>query len=121
MKSVKDLKVYQMAFDVVLKTYALTELFPQKEQYGLVSQMRRSAVSVCSNLAEGCSRETTKEYLHFVCIAKGSASELDCQIDIACALGFINKNDGAELKQTNGEILKMLSGLVKTLTTNTNH
>ena len=121
MKSVKDLKVYQMAFEMVLKTYSVTEHFPQNEQYGLVSQMRRAAVSVCSNLAEGCSLGTTKEYLHFVCIAKGSASELDCQIDIACALEFINETEGTELKKYNNEILKMLSGLIKTLTTNTNH
>ena len=118
MKSVKELKVYQMAFQLILEVYNVTAHFPQSEQYGLVSQMRRAAVSICSNLAEGCSRGTTKEYLHFACIAKGSASELGCQIDIACALGFINKKKGTELKDYNDEILKMLSGLIKKLTTN---
>lgn len=88
MKSVKELKVYKMAFQISLDIYKLTEHFPHSELFGLVSQMRRAAVSVCSNLAEGCSRGTTKEYVHFVYMAKGSASELSCQIDLSVALGL---------------------------------
>ena len=123
MKSVKDLKVYKMAFQISLDIYKLTERFPRCEQFGLVSQMRRAAVSVCSNLVEGSSRGTTKEYLHFAHVAKGSASELGCQIDLSAALGFIKEPFAKKLKSDINEILRMLSGLVNTLTlaTNTNH
>jgi len=128
MKSVKDLKVYKLAFQISLDVYKLTERFPRDEQFGLSSQMRRAAVSICSNLAEGCSRGTTKEYLHFAYIAKGSASELSCQVDLSAALGFIKEPSAMKLKDDIDEVLKMLSGLVNKLntgtsklTTNTNH
>ena len=117
MKSVKELKVYKLAFRVSLDIYKLTEEFPRSEQFGLTSQMRRAAVSVCSNLAEGCARGTTKEYLHFVCIAKGSAAELDCQVDLAAALGFIQEPLAKKLKNNLDEVLRMLSGLISKLTT----
>ena len=121
MKSVKELKVYKLAFDISLNVYKLTEHFPRIEQFGLVSQMRRAAVSICSNLSEGCSRGTTKEYLHFAYIAKGSAAELECQVDLSVALGFIKGPLAGKLKEDIDEVLKMLSGLINTLTTNTNH
>ena len=123
MKSVKELKVYNLAFQISLDIYRLTEHFPRHELFGLTSQMRRAAVSICSNLAEGASRGTTKEYLHFVYVAKGSAAELSCQIDLSTELGFIKETVSKKLKQIINEILKMLSGLVNTLTltTNTNH
>ena len=126
MRSVKDLKVYKLAFQISLDIYKLTEHFPHSEQFGLSSQMRRAAVSICSNLAEGCSRGTTKEYLHFAYIAKGSASELSCQVDLSTALNFIKEPSATNLRNNIDEVLKMLSGLVNklnnnTLTTNTNH
>jgi len=121
MKSVKDLDVYKKAFQISLDIYKLTEHFPSTEQFGLSSQMRRAAVSICSNLAEGCSRGTTKEYLHFVYIAKGSASELSCQVDLSVALGFIKGSAATKQKSDLDEVLKMLSGLIKTLSTGTNH
>ena len=117
MKSVKELKVYQLAFDISLGIYKLTEHFPRNEQFGLVSQMRRAAVSICSNLSEGCSRGTTKESY----IAKGSAAELGCQVDLSIALGFIKEPYAKKLNGDIDEVLKMLSGLINTLTTNTNH
>ena len=126
MRSVKDLKVYKLAFQISLDIYKLTEHFSHSEQFGLSSQMRRAAVSICSNLAEGCSRGTTKEYLHFAYIAKGSASELGCQVDLSTALNFIKEPSATNLRNNIDEVLKMLSGLVNklnnnTLTTNTNH
>jgi four helix bundle protein len=127
MKSVKELKVYKLAFQISLDIYKLTEHFPGYEQFGLSSQMRRAAVSICSNLAEGCGRGTTKEYLHFAYIAKGSAAELSCQVDLACALRFIKEPNATKLKEGISEVLKMLSGLISKLndnaklTTNTNH
>ena len=122
MKSVKEMKVYKMAFQVSLDTYQLTESFPRDEQFGLVSQMRRAAVLICSNLVEGCYRGTTKEYLHFVYVARGSAAELDCQLDLSKALGFVREPFAQKLKNNIGEILKMLSGLISKLTSlSTNH
>ena len=123
MKSVKELKVYKLAFQICLDVYRLTEHFPRNELVGLVSQMRRASVSVCSNLAEGASRGTTKDYLHFAYIAKGSTAELSCQLDLALCLGFIKEQVAKKLKDDIDEVLKMLSGLISklSLTTNTNH
>jgi four helix bundle protein len=123
MKSVKELKVYKLAFQICLDVYRLTEHFPRNELVGLVSQMRRAAVSICSNLAEGASRGTTKEYLHFVYIAKGSVSELSCQVDLSISLGFVKEPVAKKLKDDIDEVLRMLSGLISklSLTTNTNH
>lgn len=121
MKSVKDLKVYQCGFKLAIDVYRVTACFPPNEQFGLVSQMRRAAVSVCSNLAEGAARGTTKEYLHFVYVAKGSAAELETQIDLATALGFVGKAKAGPIHKDITEVLRMLSGLIHSLTTNTNH
>jgi len=119
MKSVKDLNVYKLAFETTLVIYRITENFPKTETFGLVSQMRRSAASICSNLAEGCSRNSTGEYKHFAGIAKGSASELSFQIEISIALKFINEIDGKVLMDSIEEILRMLSGLINSLTLTT--
>ena len=121
MKSVKDLKVYQLGFDLAINIYKVTACFPPNEHFGLVSQMRRAAVSICSNLAEGAARGTTKEYLRFVYVAKGSAAELEAQIDLAAALGFVKNNVADNLVKDVEEVLRMLSGLIHSLTTNTNH
>ena len=121
MKSVKDLKVYQLGFDLAITVYKATENFPLNERFGLVSQMRRAAVSICSNLAEGAARGTTKEYLRFVYVAKGSAAELETQVDLAVALGFMKNNVADNLVKDVEEVLRMLSGLIHSLTTNTNH
>ena len=121
MKSVKDLSVYQRGFALAVDVYRLTACFPQMEQFGLVSQMRRAAVSICSNLAEGAARGTTKEYLHFVYVAKGSAAELETQIDLASVLEFLKQDQADKLRNDIVEVLRMLSGLIHSLTTNTNH
>lgn len=121
MKSVKELNVYKLAFETVVKIYKITESFPKTEIFGLVAQMRRAAISICSNLSEGCSRNSTGEYKYFSGIAKGSAAELACQIEISTALGFIDEPNSLILTKDVEEILKMLSGLINSLTTNTNH
>ena len=90
-------------------------MFPRAEQFGLVSQMRRAAVSICSNLVEGCSRGTASEYKHFVSIAKGSAAELECQIELAQAIGFIDNATTDKLISATQHIVKMLSGLKRAL------
>ena len=121
MKSVKDLTVYKCGFNLAVDVYKATACFPQNEQFGLVSQMRRAAVSICSNLAEGAARGTTKEYVRFVYVAKGSAAELETQIDLAFALGFVEKNKAEKIRKDIAEVLRMLSGLIPSLTTCTNH
>jgi len=115
MKSVKDLDVYKIAFQLTVDIYRVTESFPRTEQFGLVSQMRRAAVSICSNLVEGCSRGTVSEYKHFVLIAKGSAAELECQIELAHAIGFIESTTAKHLVSATQHIVKMLSGLKRAL------
>ena len=83
MKNHKDLDVWQQAIDLAQHTYEITKTFPKEELYGIVSQMRRSAVSVASNIAEGAARQGNKEFIEFLYIASGSASELDTQIEIS--------------------------------------
>ena len=121
MKSVKDLTVYKCGFNLAVDVYKAAACFPQNEQFGLVSQMRRAVVSICSNLAEGAARGTTKEYVRFVYVAKGSAAELETQIDLAFALGFVEKNKAEKIRKDIAEVLRMLSGLIHSLITCTNH
>ena len=121
MRSVKELKVYKDAFDTVLDIYRVTKSFPKDEQFGLVSQMRRAAVSVCSNLAEGSARGSRTDFRHFVYMARGSAAELECQVSLSAALGFIKNTTANDLGQRIDEILKMLSGLLSSLSKDTNN
>ena len=83
LKSYKELVVWRKAIDLVEEVYRLTDGFPKDEQYGLTSQMRRAAVSIPSNIAEGSRRKDLPEYLYFLRVAEGSASELETQIIIA--------------------------------------
>lgn len=122
MKSVKDLKVYKNAFQLVLDIYKLTELFPKSEMFGLVNQIRRAAISINSNLAEGSKRNTTGEYKHFIGISRGSASELEFQLEVSNKLGFIDDEQYTRVSQSLDEICRMLSGLINSLgNCNTNH
>jgi four helix bundle protein len=110
-KSVRELSVYKKGLDLATQVYKVTETFPKAEMFGLVSQMRRAAVSINSNLSEGNARNTTGEYKHFIGIAKGSTAELFCQTEISYKLGFINEKEYCDLTEKIEEILKMLSGL----------
>ena len=89
LKSHRDLRVWQASMDFVVDIYSLTRSFPNEERFGLVSQMRRCAVSIPSKIAEGYSRRSRRDYLRFLRIAHGSAAELDTQLDIANRLGYI--------------------------------
>jgi four helix bundle protein len=121
MKSVKDLDVYKMMFQLVVEIYKITESFPKAETFGLTSQMRRAAISVVSNLAEGSSRNTTGEYRNFIGIARGSLTELSCQIDVSKELLFMDDITYENLHNKTERIGQMLSGLLRSLKTNTNH
>src|SRR5690606_4478207 len=101
--------------DFVIHVYDITRNFPSSEQYGLINQMRRSAVSVPSNIAEGCGRNGEKELNRFLYIALGSLSELETQIDISRRLNFISEDDYNNSLTKIFYIRKMLSGLIRSL------
>lgn len=91
-QSHKDLVVWQKSIDLVIDIYGLTKTFPREELFGIISQMRRAAVYVPSNIAEGRNRATRKEYRHFLLIAYGSANELETQLLISTRLGYITQD-----------------------------
>lgn len=114
-KSYRDLVVWQKAIALVTAVYTLTRGFPKEEMYGLAQQIRRSAVSVPSNIAEGGSKRSTKDYIRFLNIAYGSLSELETQLMIAVNLGFANDKIVDNLLQNTAEIGKMLNALINKL------
>ena len=117
MTSHKDLKVWQKGIELVKSIYEITQLFPSNEQFGLVSQMRRAAVSIPSNIAEGCGRNSDKELIHFLYIALGSASELETQIIISQELSFLQPEKSEQMQSLIFEIIKMISSLIKSIRT----
>jgi four helix bundle protein len=104
----RDLIVWQKSMDLLVAIYQYTKGFPHNEQYGLVSQMRRAAVSIPSNIAEG-SRRRGKDTRHFLNIAFGSASELDTQIEAGRRLGFGDEKERDVCENLLGEVLRMLN------------
>lgn len=104
----KDLDVWKKSMDLVVKVYQITQLFPDTEKFGLTSQMRRSAVSIPSNIAEGAARKGDKELIQFLYISIGSLSELETQYLIALRLGFITKDDVLEVQMI--EVKKLVIG-----------
>ncbi len=113
-KTHKDLDVWKKSMDLVMDVYRDTQTFPKEEVYGLTSQMRRAAVSIPSNVAEGASRNSKKEFCRYLYIALGSASELETQILIADRLGYVQEGDNY-IEKTEA-IKKMLNGLIRHLT-----
>lgn len=109
----KDLEVWQKSIAFVTDMYTQTANFPKEEMYGLVSQLRRSAVSIPSNIAEGAARQSNKEYIQFLYIALGSLMELDTQLIIAKNINFISEKSLIELQLKMEKIGKMLNGLIK--------
>ena len=96
-RSFRDLRVWQAGVELVRIVYELTSKFPRHEIYGLASQMQRAAVSVPSNIAEGHTRESTKEYLQHLSIAQASLAELETQLEIAKQLGYVSEDDATRL------------------------
>ena len=88
MQPTTNLRVAEQATKLAVAVYRMTSAFPKEERFGLTAQMRRAAVSVGSNIAEGCGRRGNRELLQFLYVASGSASELAFQLQLACALGF---------------------------------
>lgn len=107
----KKLDVWKESIKLTVDIYNLTKNFPDNELYGLINQIRRSAVSIPSNIAEGCARQTSKETIQFLHIGLGSAAELETQVIIANELGYI-KNTNKLFEQINF-IKKLILGLIK--------
>jgi four helix bundle protein len=114
-KSYRDLVVWQKAMDLVTATYRITARFPREETYGLTSQLRRAAVSIPSNIAEGQGRRGLAEFRHFLRQASGSLMELETQVLIAERLGYVTSSDARDLLQSAAEVGKVLNGLVNSL------
>lgn len=117
MKSYQNLRAWQASMLLVEEIYRLTKLFPDAERFGLISQIRRAAVSVPSNIAEGVARGSLADYMRFLYIARGSLSELDTQLQLAERLGY------CQLTQTQQDLITntftQLGGLIKYLRTKT--
>ncbi|MGB0911463.1 MAG: four helix bundle protein [Nitrospirales bacterium] len=109
----KKLDLWQCAIEVTMMVYQYTESFPEKETYGLSSQMRRAAVSVSSNIAEGAARQTRKEFIQYLYIAQGSLSELDTQLEIVKRLRYVNDPAWSNLDENIERVDRMISGLIR--------
>ena len=109
----RKLRVFQQADALVIDIYKATKNFPPEERYGLQAQIRRAAVSTASNIVEGSARRTSREYLHFVNVATGSASELRYLIGLSTRLGFLTNEHEKEFDPRCAELL---GGLVKLIT-----
>jgi four helix bundle protein len=108
----KDLAVWKKAMELATQVYSLTSQFPKEEMYGLTAQMRRSAVSIPSNIAEGAARHSRKEFVQFLHVASGSVAELETQLLLASRIGYLPTN--TILTHTE-EVRKMLLGLLRSL------
>ncbi len=115
MKGHKDLIVWQKAMDLVVEVYNITKFLPKFETYGLSDQMRRAAVSIPSNIAEGQGRNSTRDYIHFLTISRGSYAELDTQLQICIRLKYINESDFKNVFNLADEVGKMLSAMINKL------
>ncbi len=114
-RSYKDLTVWQKAYQLCLDIYKVTKRFPKEEVYGLTSQIRRSAVSVPSNIAEGYGRRTRPAYIQFLNIAYGSVCELETQMLLSKDLAYMNDGKLKEIINDIGDVERMLTGLIKSL------
>ena len=111
MKDHKDLDVWKKSIDLVVESYRLSGKFPKDELFGLTSQMRRAAVSIPSNIAEGAARNTSKEFIQFLHVSLGSAAELETQFIIAKKLGYLEEIDGVLMRLA--AVQQMLNGLIR--------
>ena len=115
LKNFKELNVWQKSYELCLQLYKVSKRFPKDEIYGLTSQIRRSAVSIPSNIAEGYGRKTTTEYVRFLYIAYGSVCELETQTMLCGELGYIGKERFHKLTEEIGAVERILKALIKSL------
>ena len=114
-KTHKDLLVWKKSIDLVEQIYKFTKQFPKEELYGITNQMRRCAVSIPANIAEESGRKNKAEFIQFLHIALGSASELETHLIISQRLGFLSSNSYDEIMNALNEIIKMICGLINSL------
>lgn len=112
-KTFRDLIAWQRSIDLAKAVYRVTATMPDTERFGLITQMQRAAVSIASNIAEGNARQTLKDYIHFLAIARGSLAELETQITIARELKMIQGTDN--LVEVLAETDRLLQGLIRSL------
>lgn len=113
----KKLNAWTDAVDLAQQIYRVTERFPSNEQFSLTSQIRRAAVSIPSNIAEGAARQTRKEFIQFLHVSKGSLSELDTQLELAKRLEYLGQAEWAAMNELLERVDRMLSGLIRHLKT----
>jgi four helix bundle protein len=113
MSTFRNLLVWQKSMELVTKMYSSTQKFPKEELFGLSSQIRRSAVSIPSNIAEGYGRDSNKEYLRFLNISIGSLFELQTQIEIAKNIMYLNEKDFNDLYEKSRELERMLVSFIR--------
>jgi len=111
----EKLEVWQRAIVLTQMVYKTTQTFPKEEQFGLTSQLRRAAVSIVANIAEGKGRYHQKEFVQFLCVAAGSASELSTQLVISSRIGICSHDELASLNTTVGRVSRMLQGLIRSI------
>ncbi len=115
MRDHKKLRAFELADDLVMAVYAATRFFPREEQSGLTSQLRRAAISIASNIVEGCARNSEGDFLHFLDMAYGSAREAEYQISLAQRLGYLPAEEFRKIQIKCEETAKVLSGLIRSL------
>jgi len=115
MKPHKTLEAWKQSFELVKDVYRVTSSFPSEEKFGLISQLRRAAVSIPTNIAEGAARRSKKEFIQFLYIAEGSLSEIDTLLELSVALNFLSVDLSASLFNTLENISKLIFGLIKKL------
>ena len=115
MSSYKDLIVWQKSYQLTLAIYSITKQFPKDELFGLTSQMRRSSVSLPSNIAEGNARFSKKDHLQFIRVAYGSGAELETQIYIAKSITYMSQLDFGKTETLLEEVMKMLNSMIRKL------
>ena len=111
----KKLDAWKESINLVMLVYELTRQFPKNEIFGLISQLRRAVISIPGNIAEGAARQTRREFVQFLYIARGSLSEADTYIEIARRLGYIEKGPIAVVEQKIMDVDKIITGLIQSL------
>ncbi len=111
----QELIVWQKAMDLVLLVYGATSGFPQKEVFGLTNQLRRAAVSIPSNIAEGQGRKTTRDFVHYLAISNGSLQELETQVILASRLNYLDEVQQTEILDRSAKVGRLINGLTKSL------
>jgi len=117
MRDHTKLRAFELADELAVLVYRVTASFPREELYGLTSQMRRAAISVASNIVEGCARDSQADYLRFLHMAFGSLRELHYQLSLAKRLGFLSDQDSSLIEPKIVETEKVLNGLIRSLQT----